>query len=136
MLWTPLTFRQDSKDYDHYETGRALSILSVSQRIRKEALPYYIEDSVFQLHGPAALCVDWIDGFCFEDRRLLREIRYSDPYEQLSLLAASLRKNAAREFSSGIVAEMARRGITLAIGVLRVRMVFKDGRVRWVVAVK
>jgi hypothetical protein len=130
MLWKPRTLQQEDRKYEYYEAGRALSILSVSQRLRKDAMPFYLQNVVFQIQGPVAMCVDWVDGFCVEDRRLLKEVRYSDPYEDLSPLARALRKIAARECLGGVGAEMSRFGITLSMGVLRVKC-YDDGKIVW-----
>lgn len=76
------------------------------------------------------MCIDWVDGLCVEDRRLLKEVRYSDPYEVLTPLARALRKTAAKECLGGVGAEMSRFGITLSMGVLRVRC-YDDGKITW-----
>lgn len=66
---------------------------------------------------------------------MLKEVRFSDPYEHLSILAGALRKNAARESVGGIVGEMAKKGVGLEDDVLRVRC-FENGKVKWKSALK
>lgn len=61
---------------------------------------------------------------------MLREVRVSDPYEHLSLLAGALRKNAARESLGGVLGEIAKKGVELKVGVLKVRFI-QGGKVRW-----
>lgn len=76
------------------------------------------------------MCADWLQTLPVEDQRMLKEVRFSDPYEHLSVLAGALRRNAARESLGGVVAEMTKKGVGLEMGVLRVRCI-ENGKVKW-----